>query len=293
MAMRRTARLRREYLYKKSLEGKEREEFDRKERVRAALASGAPLPGDLRADAEALKATADLEDARTAQLRSHVDDEYASAAFRDPRVCVITSRDPSSRLRAFAAEVRLLFPGAVRINRGATTVADVVAAAKAADFTDIVAVQETRGEPDALIVSHLPFGPTVHFTLSGAVLRHDLEGVGPVSEAAPHLIFSGFATPLGERVRNVLRALFPVPRADSARVLTFANDADFIAFRHHTYAKDARGGASAGAVTLTEAGPRFQMRPYLIKLGTLDQDGAQVEWVLKSFTNTARKRSVL
>ncbi len=37
MAMRRNARLRREYLYKKSLEGKAKEEYERKERLRAAL----------------------------------------------------------------------------------------------------------------------------------------------------------------------------------------------------------------------------------------------------------------
>jgi U3 small nucleolar ribonucleoprotein protein IMP4 len=292
MAMRRTSRLRREYLYKKSLEGKEREEFDKKEAVRSALATGTPLPGDLREDAVKLKRAADLDDERTAQLRSHVDDEYASAAYRDPRVCVITSRDPSSRLRVFASEVRLLFPGAVRINRGATTMTEVVKAAAAADFTDIIAVHETRGEPDALIVSHLPFGPTVHFTLSGAVLRHDIEGAAPVSEAAPHLIFQGFTTPLGKRVQTVLTALFPPPRVDSQRVLTFSNEADFISFRHHTYKKTA-GVSSASAVTLAEVGPRFQMRPYLIKLGTLDQDGAEVEWVLKAFTNTSRKRSAL
>ena len=69
---RRNARLRREYLYKRSLEGKEKEEHDRKEQVRAALASGAPLPGDVAKDAEALKAAADLEDDRTAQLRVRV-----------------------------------------------------------------------------------------------------------------------------------------------------------------------------------------------------------------------------
>ena len=50
-------------------------------------------------------------------------------------------------------------------------------------------LQETRGEPDALIVSHLPYGPTAHFSLSGAVMRHDIEGRGTVSEAYPHLIF--------------------------------------------------------------------------------------------------------
>jgi U3 small nucleolar ribonucleoprotein protein IMP4 len=219
---------------------------------------------------------------------------------------VVTSRDPSSRLRAYASEVRLLFPGAVRMNRGSTTMAEVVAAAVKADFTDVIALQETRGEPDALIVSHLPFGPTVSFTLSNAVLRHDIEGRAPVSEAAPHLIFNNFQSTLGRRVQSVLQHLFPPPKPESTRVQTFSNEGDFISFRHHVFTnKRSGGGGGAGeaaaaatkgataAVTLTEVGPRFEMRPFLIKLGTLDQDAAEVEWQLRSFTNTARKRDVL
>ena len=38
MAIRRNARLRREYLYAKSLEGKEKDMYDRKQRIKAALA---------------------------------------------------------------------------------------------------------------------------------------------------------------------------------------------------------------------------------------------------------------
>lgn len=38
MSSRRTARLRREYLFRKSLEGKERELYERKERLKKALA---------------------------------------------------------------------------------------------------------------------------------------------------------------------------------------------------------------------------------------------------------------
>jgi hypothetical protein len=34
--------------------------------------------------------------------QSHIDDEYASAAISDPKVCVTTSREPSSRLKQFA-----------------------------------------------------------------------------------------------------------------------------------------------------------------------------------------------
>jgi rRNA maturation protein Rpf1 len=41
----------------------------------------------------------------------------------------------------------------------------------------------------------------------------------------------------GERLMTILKHLFPVPKADSKRVITFSNDSDFISFRHHTYKK--------------------------------------------------------
>ncbi len=50
--------------------------------------------------------------------RSHVDDEYAHAEERDPKILVTTSRDPSTRLVQFAKEIKLVLPNAQRINRG-------------------------------------------------------------------------------------------------------------------------------------------------------------------------------
>lgn len=47
MAIRRNARLRREYLYKKSLEGKEKEQFERKERLKQALQGASGRTGSL------------------------------------------------------------------------------------------------------------------------------------------------------------------------------------------------------------------------------------------------------
>ena len=41
----------------------------------------------------------------------------------------------------------------------------------------------------------------------------------------------------GERLMVVLKHCFPVPKADSKRVLTFSNDSDYISFRHHTFNK--------------------------------------------------------
>ena len=39
------------------------------------------------------------------------------------------------------------------------------------------------------------------------------------------------------QVMSILKYLYPVPREDSKRVLTFANHDDYISFRHHTYKK--------------------------------------------------------
>ena len=56
---RRNLRLRREYLYRKSLEGKERALYDRKKRIQKALAEGKAIPTELRDDAQKLKASLD------------------------------------------------------------------------------------------------------------------------------------------------------------------------------------------------------------------------------------------
>ncbi len=94
-------------------------------------------------------------------------------------------------------------------------------------------MHEHRGTPDALIISHLPHGPTLSMTLHNVVVRHDVSSNADstVSEQFPHLIFEGFSTRLGERVMGILRALFPVPKDDAKRVMTFATDSDFISFR--------------------------------------------------------------
>lgn len=296
MAVRRNARLRREYLYKVHLSGTQAEAYTKKDKVRKALAAGTQLPTELRGDAQALVKEIELEDDVTAQAQNTLDDEYATAGVRDPKVCITTSRDPSSRLKQFAAEVRLIFPGSQRINRGNTTIKEVVSAARNAEFTDIVVVAETRGEPDALIVSHLPFGPTAFFSLSNTVMRHDIEDRGTVSEVAPHLIFHNFQSKVGNRIQTVLKHLFPVPKPDSSRVITFSNDSDYISFRHHMYTR-APGADKEKLrpkdVSLSEVGPRFEMHPYMIRLGTVDQNSADTEWALRSYINTARKRDVL
>ncbi len=286
---RRQTRLRREYLYRKSLQGREKASYEQKRLVRAALAAGKKLPTELRASYDKLSCEIDQEDTKTEVQKTHVDDEYGDAGLEDPRVCVTTSRSPSSRLKQFAKETKLLFPNSVRINRGNNRVDELINSCKEGDFTDVVIVQETRGEPDGLVVCHLPLGPTAFFTLSGAVLRHDLEGgASPMSEAYPHVILNNFNSELGKRIGNVLKCLFPIPKPDTRRIVTFSNDNDYISFRHHMYSKSGKDN-----VTLHEVGPRFEMKLYQLRLGTLDQKDAENEYVLRPYQNTAAKRQLL
>ena len=43
-------------------------------------------------------------------------------------------------------------------------------------------------------------------------------------------------------------------------------------------------------VDLREVGPRFEMKLFQIKLGTLDQSQAETEWALRPYMNTAKKQ---
>lgn len=216
------------------------------------------------------------------------DDEYRYAGCEDPKIMITTSRDPSARLKMFVKELRLIFPNAQRMNRGNYEMKQLIHACRANEVTDFIVVHEHRGVPDNLVVCHLPYGPTAYFNLSGVIMRHDVPDIGPMSEQKPHLIFHNFKTKLAERTMSILKHLFPVPKEDSKRVISFANHDDYIAFRHHTYRNVER------EVEMKEIGPRFQLKLYQIRLGTLDEiQASDTEWVMRPYMNTAAKRRFL
>lgn len=306
--IRRQARERREFLYRKSLQLQEAQQTLKRQQLRAALASGKPLPRELQED-ERLRASFKYDESMTPEEGAiavakdkdgrpryvegdGVDDEYSAlSGVADPRVVVTTSRDPSSRLLQFAKEMRIFFPMGVKFNRGNTVLPSLVDACKASGTTDLVVVHEHRGVPTAVTISHFPYGPTASFSLHNVVMRHDLPngGGGNVSEAFPHLIFENFTTPLGKRVVSILKHLFPPGvKKDSPRVVTFANSGDYISVRHHVYVKTRDGG-----VELAEVGPRFEMRLYELKLGTVENKDADVEWKLRGFVRTANRKDYL
>lgn len=286
--IRRQTRERRQYVYSKSLEAQERESYERKQQLKEALATGKKLPNELKKDAKILGKQLAFDEAQQ-EPTTHIDNEYSRAGIQDPKIVITTSRDPSSKLLQFAKEMRLVFPNSHRINRGNYVVKELADACRANDVTDLIVLHEHRGTPDAMIVSHFPHGPTVFFTLTNVTLRHDIENYksSTVSEQYPHLIFDNFSSKLGQRIQDCLKYLFPVPKEDSKRVMTFANEDDFISFRHHVFVQVARD------VQLAEVGPRFQLKPYEIRQGTLEQTESEREWVLSHYSRTAKKRSML
>lgn len=285
--IRRNARLRREYLYRKNLESKETAIYERKQKLKQSIQDGKPVPTELRRDAAELQKQLDLDDSENAKPTNHIDDEYAFAGVSDPKVLITTSRDPSSRLSQFLKEMRTIIPNSQRINRGGHVVKEVVELCRNNDVTDLIVLHEHRGQPDGMVICHLPYGPTAYFGLSNVVLRHDLPDRANVSEAYPNIILDNFNSTLGGRVGNVLKHLFPVPKEETKRVLSFVNREDQISFRHHIFERKGK------QVMLEEVGPRFEMKLYQIKLGTLDMTDAENEWVLRPYMNAAKKRKTL
>lgn len=244
--LRRQARLRREYLYRKTIEARQKSIQDKKERVQNSLDQNKEIHGDLQTKALHYIKKNEWEDSGPeaavllggesgGALANSQDDEYRYAGVEDPKIVITTSRDPSSRLKMFVKELRLIFPNAQRLNRGNYEMKQLIQACRANDVTDFIVVHEHRGIPDALVICHLPYGPTAYFNMSDVVMRHDIPDIGTMSEQYPHLIFHNFKTKLAERTMSILKYLFPVPKEDSKRVITFANHDDYISFRHHTY----------------------------------------------------------
>ncbi|PHH62326.1 hypothetical protein CDD81_7246 [Ophiocordyceps australis] len=297
--IRKQARQRRDYLYRRALLLRDAEISEKRAKLRASLASGKPLDPTIANDKALRKDYQYDESAADAGITEQLDldDEYAQlSGIVDPRVLVTTSRDPSARLSAFSKEIRLLLPTSIRMNRGNLILPDLVRSAKSAGLSDIVILHEHRGTPTALTLSHFPHGPTLSFSLHNVVLRHDIPGSvrGTVSESYPHLIFDGFTTPLGNRVAKALKHIFP-PREGitskqkmGSRVVTFKNIDDSIEVRHHVFVQ-----TGYDSVELAEVGPRMTMKMFEIRGGTLENKDGDVEWHLSQYTRTGKKKSYL
>lgn len=68
--IRRQARERREYIYRKAQEAQERQTYERKQQLKDALASGKPLPTELRKDAAELGKVMAMDESQAGEWRA-------------------------------------------------------------------------------------------------------------------------------------------------------------------------------------------------------------------------------
>ncbi|KAK6597895.1 brix domain-containing protein [Botrytis cinerea] len=285
--IRKQARQRRDYLYRRALTLRDAEISEKRAKLRASLASGKPLDPSIANDKK-LREDYKYDESRpdlTANEELDLDDEYAQlSGIVDPRVLITTSRDPSSRLSAFAKEIRLLIPTSIRLNRGNLILPSLITSAQASGLSDIILLHEHRGTPTALTLSHFPHGPTISFSLHNVVLRHDIP-TAPVVR---------LYVKIGSSNRQNLETYIPPREAITnktkigSRVVTFKNIEDSIEVRHHVFVKTGYQN-----VELAEVGPRMTMRCFEIRGGTLENKDGDVEWRMNQYTRTSKKKDYL
>ncbi|KAK7485282.1 hypothetical protein BaRGS_00023533 [Batillaria attramentaria] len=269
------------------------EEKKKKERTRKMLGDKAPpkeVPKTLenmRVYDETMVNPADEE-----VMADEDSDEFASyfSGGRVPKILITTADRPSSRTNKFCKELSKIIPNSTIKYRRGLDLKKIIPQAMSRDFTDLIVVNEDKKEPNGVVISHLPDGPTAHFKLSNVRLTTDIKRVGAMSSHQPELILNNFNTRLGHTVGRLLASLFhPEPNFTGRRVVTFHNQRDFIFFRQHRY--EFKNGKK---VALKELGPRFTLKLRSLQKGSFDSKFGQFEWVHKRHEmETSRRKFFL
>lgn len=281
---RKLRRERREWLDTVKSEERRIESKKRKEQLYKSYERDVVVPREIRDDIEDDKLTAEeaIQDAIYGFGSNEKEDEFTNC---EARPVITTSRSPSAPLVKFAKTLKHIIPNAEKINRGKHMIKELVQTAIKNNHTDLIMVNEHRGLPSSLIISHLPHGPTTYFS----VHHPKVESEEAISTAVPAVLFDNFTTPLGCRVQRILSSLFPpiTPREKPKRVVSFINREDSILFTQF------KSTFSKGEPTLQKVSPQFTLKLYEIRAGTLDMTYAEKEFVFRPYLNTARKKLYL
>ncbi|XP_066913267.1 ribosome production factor 1-like [Clytia hemisphaerica] len=222
-------------------------------------------------------------------LQDAMTDEFASTFTGEkiPKVLFTTSTRPKCHeTMMFIKDLLSVIPNSEYKYRKGVDFKEVVKQAKEKDYTSIVVVNEDQKKANALVVSHLPDGPTLHFKLSSSKRSWKIKNHGKASSHRPELVLNNFNTRLGHTVGRSLASIFPYnPQFQGRRVVTFHNQRDFIFFRQHRYIFK-----NKKKVGLQEIGPRFTLKLRSIQKGTFDSKFGEYEWIHKRHEMDSSRR---
>jgi len=208
-------------------------------------------------------------------------DEFAGYFDKtyEPKVLITCSDNPHSRTIAFIKELTRIIPNSEPKWRKKASIKKMVKSSIEKGYTDIIIVNEDNRNPNGLVVTHLPEGPTAHFKLSNVKITKDLrKDFKQITAHRPEIILNNFTTRLGHGVARMLASLFHYdPQFTGKRVVTFHNQRDYIFFRHHKY-----DFKNAEKVRLKDLGPRFTLKLRSLQKGTFDSKFGDYEWIISN-----------
>ena len=88
-------------MFNKNKELKDRDHQEKLIKIKRAIEAEKRVPNELRKEKGKLEHDLELADDKTIVARTHIDDEYEEAKYRDPKVLITTSRNPSQKLVQF------------------------------------------------------------------------------------------------------------------------------------------------------------------------------------------------
>jgi U3 small nucleolar ribonucleoprotein protein IMP4 len=205
------------------------------------------------------------------------------------KIFLTSSRTPSSKLSKFLKELEDIFPHSQKINRGSEFLTSVVSFCLLQGVKNLILVYENRSKPSALVISHLPSGPSLFFTLSNVfygTARKKLKK----NEILPNVIFDNLGSNLGLRISSVLGSLFPPTTLNSKHVVTFTGFKSIILFGHYWIEKT---GYKKENFLLKKLSPSFELQPFKITLDIVSKKNQKIEWVLTPFLDSNKKKTFL
>jgi ribosome production factor 1 len=207
-----------------------------------------------------------------------------------PKILITSSDRPSMRTWKFCKVLKQCIPKSDVYYRRGLDLKKIIPQATAKDYTDLIVINEDNKEPNGLVLSHLPEGPTAHFKLTNVKYGKEIRRKGEPSKHFPEVVLNNFNTRLGHSVGRLLASLFPHdPQFTGRNVVTFHNQRDFIFFRHHRY--QFRNQKKCG---LQELGPRFTLKLRSLQKGTFDSKFGEYEWFHKRHEmETSRRKFFL
>ncbi|AAK39878.1 U3 snoRNP protein IMP4 (nucleomorph) [Guillardia theta] len=202
------------------------------------------------------------------------------------RTFLTTSRNPSLNLISFTKKLINLFPQSKKINRGRKFLTSLISYCVENEVKNLLVIYELKGNPNCLIISHLPSGPSVYFKISNYNILIFKNDINIFFSDLPILLISNLNTPIGSRISKIITNLYPKSSNNSKRIISYVGLSNNIVCNQYLFQKKNYNNEN---MKLKNIGPRFFLRPFKIILGNISEINSNVEWIITTLIQSKRR----